>query len=181
MIDARNYTVDETLKDGTRVTIRAIRPDDRDRIATAFRHLDRESVYTRFFTYKSELTGAELGRIASIDFLRRVVLVVTTETGKDEIIIGSGSLAVIDTSDDVRSAEVAFTVEEDYQGFGIAGRLLAHLAGIARERHIRRLEADVLSNNKPMLAVFARSGLPMQKTREGGVVHVSLALAAEEA
>ena len=54
-----------------------------------------------------------------------------------------------------------------------------HLATIARGRGISALEADVLAENKSMLAVFAKSGLPMKKRRDGGVVHVSLALRSE--
>ncbi|TMH62765.1 MAG: GNAT family N-acetyltransferase [Betaproteobacteria bacterium] len=72
---------------------------------------------------------------------------------------------------------MAFTVEEDYQGKGLAGRLIGHLIGIARQLGIARFEADVLSGNTAMLAVFARSALPMHQRREGGVVHITLALA----
>ena len=67
-------------------------------------------------------------------------------------------------------------VDKRYHGQGIAGRLLTHLAAIARERGIGALTAEVLAENKPMLAVFARGGFPMQKRREGGVVHVTLSL-----
>ncbi len=71
---------------------------------------------------------------------------------------------------------MAFVVEEDYQGQGIASRLLRHLADIARERGIATFEADVLAENKSMLAVFSRSGLPMRKRLDGGTVHVTLSL-----
>ena len=70
-------------------------------------------------------------------------------------------------------------VDNHHQGQGIAGKLLKHLAAIARARGIVALEADVLAENKAMLAVFAKSGLPMSKRRDGGVVHVSLALSSE--
>ena len=70
MADARNLRVEETLRDGTRVMIRAARPDDRERIARAFHGLERDSVYTRFFTYKDALTTAELARLDVMDFAR---------------------------------------------------------------------------------------------------------------
>jgi GNAT superfamily N-acetyltransferase len=161
MIDARNYAVEDTLRNGTSITIRAVRSDDRERIARAFRQLEPESVYTRFFGCKKELTAADFARLDAIDFVRQVILVVTTRGSEDKIVIGSGSYVARDADDGTVAAEVAFTVEEDYQGLGIAGRLLRHLVEIARERGITRFEADVLSGNKPMLAVFARSGLPM--------------------
>jgi RimJ/RimL family protein N-acetyltransferase len=176
MIDARRYVGQDSLRDGTRVTIRAVRADDRDRVAKAFGNLERESVYTRFFTYKKALSDAELASIDGMDFVNDVMLIATLAQDADEIVIGSARYIAHDAPDGARAAEVAFTVEEDFQGKGIAGRLFGHLVGIAREAGIARFEADVLSGNKAMLAVFAKSGLPMSQKREGGVVHVSLAL-----
>jgi hypothetical protein len=57
-MDPRHYVADETLKDGTLVTVRAIRRDDADPLQNAFNNLDRESVYRRFFSPKKELTDA---------------------------------------------------------------------------------------------------------------------------
>jgi GNAT superfamily N-acetyltransferase len=69
-------------------------------------------------------------------------------------------------------------VDEDFHGQGIASRLLRHLATVATMQGIRTFEADVLADNKAMLTVFARTGWPMTKTREGDVIHVKLALTA---
>lgn len=178
MVDARHYVAEHTLRNGSRVTIRAVRPDDRERIARAFGQLDPDSVYTRFFTFKSELSDSDLARLDAIDFVHEVMLVATVGPEADEIVIGSARYVELDGTDDVRSAEVAFTVEEDYQGMGVAGRLLASLVAIAREAGFGRFEADVLPGNKSMLAVFTRSGLPVLQRREDGVVHVALALPA---
>ncbi len=68
MIDAQNYRVDEKLKDGTAVTIRAVRPDDKKRFTVAFKNLEPESVYTRFFLFKSDLTDQELKTATEVDF-----------------------------------------------------------------------------------------------------------------
>ena len=138
--------------------------------------LDRESIYTRLFSYRSELTDAGLDRIMRFDPEREVALVVTIGAGAGESVIGSGRYVVSGAVLGERSAEVAFLVEEDYHGLGIAGRVLQHLAEIAREKDIASFEADVLAENGSMLAVFARSGLPMQKRREGGIVHIALSL-----
>ena len=59
MIDTRNYSAPDKLKDGTPVTVRAIRAGDREAIAAAFAELDRDSIYTRFFTYKKQLTETD--------------------------------------------------------------------------------------------------------------------------
>ena len=78
-----------------------------------------------------------------------------------------------------RSAEVAFVVEEDYQGLGIASMTLRHLAGIARDKGIAQFHAEVLRENGGMLAVFKRSGFPMKQESAEGVVHVTLSLRGE--
>ena len=176
MIDPRHYLVVDTLRNGTAVTIRAIRPEDKDTLARAFKNLGRESVYTRFFHYVSELTDQDLKRATELDFDREVALVVTTNRGDEETVIGVGRYAVGDEADAGRRAEVAFTVEEDYQGLGMASRLLKHLVQIGRQQKVSRFLADVLAENQAMLRVFAGSGLPMQQQRDGTVVHVTLCL-----
>jgi len=86
------------------------------------------------------------------------------------------STSVAGARGDEPAAEVAFVVEEDYQGRGIAGLLLRALSAIARGRGLKRFEADVLPANGAMLHVFANSGLPMVDSMEDGDIHVSLML-----
>jgi GNAT superfamily N-acetyltransferase len=172
-----HYVFSETLRDGTIVTVRAARADDRERIRRAFRNLEPETVYTRFFEYKSDVSDAELARITGADFESSGALLVTIGVHEDEVIIGGASFFVVGTpASDGRSAELAFTVEEDFQGRGIASLLMRHIIAIARARDIVQLEADVLSQNVPMLNVFRGCGLPCRMKNEGGVVHAVLSL-----
>jgi GNAT superfamily N-acetyltransferase len=175
-VDARSYLVKETLKNGTPVTIRAARADDRERLVAAFEKLDPETVYKRFSKYMDQLTDADLERATEADFDGRIVLLTTIGDGADEIVIGSGSYTAFSAPDGVRSAEIAFIVEEDYQGLGIASRLLRHLAAIARSKGIARFKAEVLAGNRSMMEVFARSGLPLKERREDGVIVASMTL-----
>ena len=175
MLNARDFKATETLKNGVTVGIRAIRPADKAAIVEAFGRLDPESVYTRFFQAKESLSDQELKAATEVDFEKVVALVVTVESGGKETIIGGGRYAAFDRPS-TRSAEVAFVVEEDYRGLGIAGNILEHLACIAREKGVGQFEAEVLPQNKAMLAVFSRSGLPMKRTQTEGVIHVTLSL-----
>ena len=153
------------------ITIRAVRPDDRERIVKAFQALDPESIYQRFFALKKRLSDEELRRLTESDGVRDVVLVATVASNDQEIIIGLGRYARTGTS-----GEIAFTVEEDYQGRGVASELLWRLTDIARRGGIRQFEADVLPDNAAMLKVFERSGLPMQARHAEGIVHLTLLL-----
>lgn len=164
------------LRDGRPATIRLMRPDDKDRLVEAFAKLDRQTVYTRFFAFRKQLPEGPLNRIHTVDLVRLAALVVTVGTGADEAIIGSATYVAGDAADGPRTAEVAFTIEEDYQGQGLAGRLLAGLVDIARRHGIQGFKAEVLAHNGAMLAVFRRSGLPLRQRQAGEVVHVSLAL-----
>src|SRR5678816_2585809 len=119
-------------------------------------------------------TESELTRLIEVDFEREVALVATIGAGTQESVIGGGRY--VSAKSDRSAAEVAFTVDGRYRGQGIASRLLQHLAAIARGRGITCFEAEVLAENRSMLAVFARSGFAMERRREGGVVHVELSL-----
>ena len=174
--DDRPFSRASALRDGTPVTIRVMRPDDRERIVRAFSQLDENTIYTRFFGFRKELPASALDRIATIDFDHVAGLLVTLGTGSDETVIGSATYVGIPTRDGAKAAEVAFTIEEDYQRQGLAGKLLAALTDLARRHGIARFEAEVLAGNAPMLSVFHRSGLPMRTRIEGGVVHATLDL-----
>ena len=177
--DPGQYSESISLRNGAQAVVRAIRPDDRERLQTAFRALDPETVYMRYFSFKQELSEADLDRLCNPDFHERVVLVVTQEAGGAEIIVGSGGYVMFAATDGVQGAEVAFLVEEDAQGQGISSKLLAVLVEMARADGIERFDAEVLSRNAAMLHVFEHSGLPMQVLpEEDGVVRLSLSLAA---
>ena len=165
------------LRDGTPVTIRVMRPDDRARLVAAFAKLEETSIYTRFFSHLKEIPARALDRLAEIDFFHFTGLVATI--GADEIVIGGASYVADVAADGTRFAEVSFTIEEDYQGQGLATKLFGVLATIARRHGIVRFTADVLSGNRAMLGVFARTGLPTRREREDGVIHLEMELGPE--
>jgi GNAT superfamily N-acetyltransferase len=177
MIDAAAYEHRATLKSGAEVTVRSIRPDDKERLVAAFTNLDPESIFTRFFYHKRTLTEAELTAATELDFENAVALVVTLGEREAEAIIAGGRYVVLDPEAGAKIAEVAFTVEEDYHRQGLARLLLHHLGLIARDKGIAAFVAEVLPQNRGMLTVFERSGLPMKKQYQGDVVHVTLSLA----
>ena len=173
-MDPRHYVASETLKDGTLVTVRAVRRDDADALLKAFNNLDRESVYRRFFSPKKELTNDELAQLSDVDFSRVVALLVTKQTGDGEVLMGGGRYAAGNPGSG--QAEVAFVTDGNHRGLGIASLILRHLVRIAQDSGLAHFEADVLEENQPMLAVFRRSGLPMQLRRDRGILHVTLGL-----
>jgi GNAT superfamily N-acetyltransferase len=171
MANATAYLVKEALKDGNEVTIRAMRPDDKERLVNAFLHLQPQTIRMRFFYPKRTLSDDDLRWLDESSHGNHVGLVATAPSGRDELIIGEGSYAALG-----HTAETGFTVAEAWQGRGIASRLLRHLARIARDQGVSQFEAYVLNENAPMLAVFRHSGLPMTTRDAEGVLHVTLLL-----
>ena len=166
------------LRNGLAALIRPVRADDRQRVIDAFHKLDTQTVYTRFFSAKRHLSEADLGRIETSDFVNAAVLVATIGEGADEIIIGGGAYTVLDRPGEPLAAELSFTIEEDYQGQGLSTLFMDLLTRIARQRGVRRFEAEVLAGNQPMLKVFERSGLPMHSRVDDGIVQVVMELGA---
>ena len=176
MSGLESYSRTETLRDGTHVTIRAVRADDGPRIRHAFVGLEPETMYTRFFSHKSEITDQDLKRVTEADFLHDVALVVTIGTGDGEVVIGGASYSAPHTQAPPSAAEIAFTVKEDFQNRGVAGLLLRHILSIARQNKLKELTADVLATNGPMLTVLRRSGLKTEIRHAADVVCVKLFL-----
>jgi RimJ/RimL family protein N-acetyltransferase len=173
-MEPRFYRHAFKLKNDVAITLRAIAPDDREGLRTAFRHLDPDTIYTRFFGFKRELSEGELTAATVVDFDAIVALVAVLD-GSPETIIGGGRYARTSGSKSPE-AEVAFTVEEDFQGLGLASLILRELSAIAKSAGVTRFVAEVLPSNAAMLHVFRRSGFAMSSRTEDGVVHVTLEL-----
>jgi RimJ/RimL family protein N-acetyltransferase len=176
-----NYTVVEQLRDKQPVTIRAIRPGDKELLREAFKELEASSIYLRFFGPRKELTDRELIQATEVDFIRTVALVACVQKSSREQIIGGGRYIAYEGPDQPSTAEIAFLIEEDYHGQGLASILLKHLLMIGREQGISRFEADVLHGNRKMLRVFERSGLPVVTKASSDSIHVTIFLNKGEA
>jgi RimJ/RimL family protein N-acetyltransferase len=167
-MDASAYSADETLRNGRRVDIRAQRVSDRALLREALINMSEEARYRRFFAPKRSFTQKEIDFYLNIDFVSHVALVVVL----DGAIVGGGRYIVSEPG----RAEVAFSVDDECQGQGIASAVIRHLTAIARAAGLREFYAEVLPENVAMLKVFERCGLAMTTRREGGVVHVTLRL-----
>lgn len=171
----RRYAAEERLLDGRTVQIRAIRPDDKQALQDGMHRLTPQSAYFRFFRAKRELSAEELAYFTELDFRRQVALAATLREDGAELLVAVGRYFVLEAAAP-RAAELAFAVDDTHQGLGIATLLLRHLASIARASGITELRASVLAENRKMLEVFFRSGLPVEHTSAAAVVELRLSL-----
>jgi ribosomal protein S18 acetylase RimI-like enzyme len=172
MSETAEYSAVELLRDGRRVEIRALRPDDRDGLIAAVGRTSDQSLYRRFFGARRGFSEREIAFFVNIDFVNHVALVAVADEGGRPLIVGGGRYVVVQPG----KAEVAFAVVDRYQGQGIGATLMRHLAAIARTAGLDELIAEVLPDNIAMLKVFEKSGLRVSTRREPRVVHVALGL-----
>ncbi|MDR3638512.1 MAG: bifunctional acetate--CoA ligase family protein/GNAT family N-acetyltransferase [Isosphaeraceae bacterium] len=152
------YVAPWTLKDGTSVLIRPIRPEDEPLIARFHETLSERSVYLRYFnTSKLSFRTAHerLRRVCFIDYDRELALVAEHETAASPEIIGVGRLRKIHRSD---AAEFAMLISDRYQGRGLGTELMRRLLRVGHDEGLRHVTGDVLAENRAMLDVCAKLG-----------------------
>lgn len=159
------WEADVVLRDGATAHLRPIRPDDEDALQRFHLGQSAESVYLRFFAPMPRLSDKDLHRFTHVDHGDRVALVITI--GGE--IIGVGRY---DRVDEVK-AEVAFNISDAHHGRGIGSVLLEHLAAAAREKGLHRFVAEVLPQNRKMIAVFRDAGYEINHRYEDGVISLS--------
>jgi RimJ/RimL family protein N-acetyltransferase len=106
--------------------------------------------------------------------LSTIALITCLQEKGGEKIIGAGRYFAFGDANPPDKAEVSFTVSNDYNSLGIAGKMLRHLAGIAKDMGITAFYAEVLPANTGMLTVFKQSGFPIKFEYESDVTHVTI-------
>ncbi|UQU66369.1 GNAT family N-acetyltransferase [Couchioplanes caeruleus] len=165
---------DVLLSDGSAVHLRPIRPEDAPAIVEFHSRMSDRTRYLRYFSPYPRIPERDLERFVNVDHREREAFV---------IVSGSRIMAVgryERLGPDSPEAEVAFVVEDAYQGRGIGSVLLEHLADAARENGILRFVAEVLPQNAGMLRVFSDFGYQIQRKYADGVVHLSFPIAPTE-
>lgn len=146
-------TEEVTLRDGSRVTVRPIRPDDAGREQRFFGALSERSRYLRFQHHLPRLSPLMLERFTQLDYDRELALVALAP-GSDEF-VGAGRYA---PNPDGTSAEFALTIADAWQGRGLGSALLERVCQRAREAGYEALVGYVLAENREMLELAEHLG-----------------------
>ena len=158
-----------TLKDGARVTLRPIRPEDQAGLTQLYSRLSPETAYQRFFTVMARLPPDWARFLANVDYERRMAIVAT---GPGDQLI---SVARYDHGEAADEAEIAIVVQDQWQGRGVGTILLTELLGYAEAKGIRRFRAYVLAENRRMLDMLGRLTQVLERHTERGVTTLLLA------
>ncbi|MEL7156568.1 MAG: GNAT family N-acetyltransferase, partial [Actinomycetota bacterium] len=158
------------LADGAPVEIRPIRPSDRDRLDAFHQRQSPTSIYYRYFQHRGRLRPAELDHLTQIDYEGRMAFVALLS---DELV----AVARYEPYPDGGRPELAFLVDDEHHGRGLATLMLEYLAAAARARGIEGFVATVLPENHGMLRVFRQAGFAVETRFADGLIDVELDIA----
>jgi acetyltransferase len=165
-----------TFRDGTRVIVRPIRPEDRQIEREFVLKLSDESRYFRFMSALRELNEAMLSRFTQIDYDREMALIaVICENGLETEI---GVARYIINADGV-SCEFAVAVADAWQHRGVGSKLILNLVEVARARKLQVMEGIVMAGNHKMLGLMSALGFSIRpEPGDAAVKHVAKQLGA---
>ncbi len=171
------YETEVLLKDGARIRLRPIRQEDAEAWLAFIARLSPQTKYLRFH-YAARLVPEDAVRFCTVDYRDTFAFVAEMLSGRRWEIVAIGRYYRLPKN---TSAEVAFVIEDAYQGRGIGTKLVEWLANVARDHGINTFEADVLAENEEMMTVFREYGFHITSRLEEGVYHVTFPIARTQA
>jgi acetyltransferase len=171
------WTSQSSTRNGVRLCIRPLRPDDREREIEFINSLSERSRFFRLMTPLKFLPPHLLDQLMDIDYDRRMAFVATAECEAREPFVG---IARYGETDRPGSVELGITVTDRWQRHGIARLLIAELIRFARWRGIQRVEGIVLHDNLPMIELAKSLGFHVAHDYAQHLVVISQSLASEQ-
>ncbi len=175
--DAVNYPMEletvKSFKDGLEIRFRPIKASDEDMMRRLFYQFSDESKYLRYFARVSTMPHQEMQKYVNIDYRSTLSIVGIVSKNRSEEIIAEARYSYYPKE---KTYELAFIVDEEYQGKGISTFMAEYLVKIARERGLAALCANVLPENKKMLQVFNKVSAEHTSKFSDGVVSVTFKL-----
>jgi RimJ/RimL family protein N-acetyltransferase len=156
-----------TLRDGAKVTLRMIRPSDREALREAIERLSPESRYRRFLSAQAEPSEGMLTYLTEVDAIDHVAIIAVADSLDLKVEQAHGVARFVRLPDEPGVAEAAITVGDWIQGRGLGALLGATLAGAARERGITKFRGEVLASNAPMRRLLEEIGAELRDTGAG--------------
>ena len=158
------------LRDGTRILVRPILPEDKQALREGFGRLSARSRYRRFLTPLEHLSDRQLRYLTEVDYVDHMAWVAVDASRPERP--GIGVARYVRLPEEPTAAEAAVTVLDEYQGRGVGTILLRLLAGSARAHGIRCFRGYVLAENAPMMEVL--QGLGARVAQEGTLLRVEV-------
>jgi acetyltransferase len=161
------YTTSVKLKEGTRVLLRAIKPEDEPMWHALLASCSRESLWFRFRYLFKQTTHDMATRFCFIDYDREMAIVAEVEEDDQRKLIGVGRLVA---NADHTDAEYAVLVADAYQGIGLGSLLTDYCLEICKLWGINTVLMETAPENQRMLGIFQRRGFKLDRSLSDDVV-----------
>ena len=161
------------LRDGRQVRIRPTRTGDFRALQELFYRMPEQDVHTRFFHLLTELDDVAAQTLVSVDYEHDMAFAAVVGPPEHERVVATSCYM----AEVGGFAEVAYMVDPEWQGAGLASRLHERMVEYARERNVRGFIADVLTDNRAMLHVLRRGDHDTRVTTSDGVHKVRMLFA----
>jgi acetyltransferase len=164
-----------TAKDGSKVFLRPIKPEDEPMWLELLASCSKESIYHRFrydFYFDSHEVATQF---CFIDYDREIAIVAEIEEEGKRKIIGVGRLIA---DPDVEVMEYAILITDTWQKKELGFIITEYCMEIAKMRDVKKLVAETTRDNKPMISVFKKLNFKI-RFNEDTTVSVSKDLSEE--
>ena len=163
-----------TFKGSLKVQFRPIKPSDEEEMRRLFYRFSDKTVYYRYFSAIKTMPHKKMQQYVNVDRTRVMSIVALSgEHGQEHIIAEARFVKHRDRP----YADVAFVVDENHQGLGIATHLYRMLIRLGREAGLEGFTADVLASNKEMLKVFEKGDIPFEAVLRYGTYEITIPFA----
>jgi acetyltransferase len=160
------------VKDGWRVFVRPIRPEDEPLIHEFLHHVTSHDLRLRFFAPMKEFSHEFIARLTQLDYARAMAFVAFDE-------ITNELLGVVRVHSDsiYESGEYAILLRSDLKGRGLGWALMQMIIEYARSEGLKAISGDVLTENTVMLAMCRSLGFEVKSDpTEHDICNVRLTL-----
>jgi len=147
-----------TLKDGSAIFLRPIKPTDGLLLLDLFQKLSRETIYFRFLTHLNRLQPEMLKQLVEIDYESHFALAAIITADTKESIIGTCRYIV---KENTNHAELTIVLRDDWQKKGLGKAMVTRVVNIARSKGLASIEILLDYRNEGMKQIFASLGYPV--------------------
>jgi len=151
----RRYVQEWSMKDGTSVTLRPIRPEDEPLEFELFKTFSPETYRFRFFGPPKEMTHEDMVRFTNIDYRREMAIVAEMGEDDERKMLGVGRLIV---GPDFQSARFAVVVGDPWHGKGLGTKLVDMLIGVSRDKGLSKVQGLIQRDNEVMIHICENMG-----------------------
>ena len=160
------------VKDGWRVFVRPIRPEDEPLIHEFLRHVTSHDLRLRFFAPMKEFSHEFIARLTQLDYARAMAFVAFDEATNEML-----GVVRIHSDSIYESGEYAILLRSDLKGRGLGWALMQLIIEYARSEGLKAISGDVLTENTVMLAMCRSLGFEVKSDpTEHDICNVRLAL-----